>query len=94
MMGFSMFNPFWTKTMEVYPGVTAGAIILATVGGMSGMFLVHTIINSNGAKSVSLTFGTFLETKQLLVIDHEAAIPYCVLDSILLLEGLHDGISP
>ena len=40
--GFSMFKPFWIRTMVVwvFSGESTGLRRSATVGGMSGMFLV------------------------------------------------------
>lgn len=46
--GFSMFSPFWRSMMLVCPGVTAGAISDGKDGGMSGVFLVVTMMKSYG----------------------------------------------
>lgn len=39
-MAFSMLSPFWSITIMVCPGVTAGAIRDWRLGGMSGQFFV------------------------------------------------------
>lgn len=37
-----MLMPFWERMTAVFPGVTAGEMMSATVGGTSAMFLVVT----------------------------------------------------
>ena len=39
-MAFSILSPFWSITIMVCPGVTAGAMSDWSEGGMSGQFLV------------------------------------------------------
>lgn len=62
--GFSILRPFWRRTMLVCPGVTAGAMISATEGGMSAMFLVVTTMKSNGFRPPSVIFGIELRTER------------------------------
>lgn len=62
IMGFSMLIPFWERTITVLPGVTAGAIMSATVGETSGMFFVVTRMKSNGGRFSFTTSGTALQT--------------------------------
>lgn len=60
--GFSMLRPFWERTMAVCDGVTAGAIISATLGGDSGIIFVVTIMKSNGSRPSAATSGIVLRT--------------------------------
>ncbi len=60
--GFSIFRPFWRRTILVCPGVTAGAMISATVGGTSAMFLVVTTMKSKDSRHPLEIFGTDLST--------------------------------
>lgn len=61
--GFSIFKPFWRRSMLVCPGVTAGAMISATVGGTSAMFLVVTTMKSKGSRPSSKIFGSEFRTE-------------------------------
>jgi len=64
MSGFSIFSPFWRRTMEVWPAVTAGAMSSATVGETSAMFLVVTTMKSNGLMLSWVTSGIVLRTEK------------------------------
>lgn len=61
MSGISILRPFWRRTIEVCPGVTAGATSSATVGETSAMFLVVTTIKSNLVSNLD-TSGIVLTT--------------------------------
>lgn len=66
MSGFSMLRPFCDRTMAVLPTVTAGSMISATVGGISGTFFVVTRMKSKGSISSFLTSGIVFRTSDLM----------------------------
>lgn len=60
--GRSMFRPFWSSRIAVWPRVMAGAITSATDGGTSTTFLVVTTTKSKGSRLSLATLGILLRT--------------------------------